>query len=58
MLVGVPGVHGQHAPKPVVAEHRIVNGNVKVTARDMVTAQVQMKRLACVTHNHVLPVSN
>ena len=58
MLVGVPGVHGQHAPKPAVAEHRIVNGNVKVTARDMVTAQAQMKRLACVTHNHVLPVSN
>ena len=34
MLVGVCRVHGQHAPKPAVAGQRIVNENVKVTARD------------------------
>ena len=58
MLVGVLGVHGQHAPKPAAVERRIVNGNVKVTVRDMATAQAQMKRLACVTHNYVLLVSS
>ena len=41
MSVGVPGVHGQYAPKPAVVGHRIVNGNVKVTAR-LQTAQTQI----------------
>ena len=58
MLVGVPGVHGQHTPKPAVAEHRIVNGNVKFTVKDTVIAQAQMKRPACVTHYHVLLVGS
>ena len=58
MLVGVPGVHGQHAPKPAVAEHRIVNGNVKFTVKDTVIAQAQMKRPVCVTHYHVLLVGS
>ena len=34
MLVGVSRVHGQHTPKSAVAGHRIVNENVRVTARD------------------------
>ena len=58
MLVGVPGVHGKHVPKPAVAEHRIVNGNVKFTVKDTVIAQAQMKRPACVTHYHVLLVDS
>ena len=58
MLVGVPGVHGQHAPKPEVAEYRIVNGNVKFTVKDTVIAQAKMKRPACVTHYHVLLVGS
>ena len=32
MSVGVPGVHGQHAPKPAVVGHRIVNGSYSQTA--------------------------
>ena len=46
------------APKPAVAEHRIVNGNVKFTVKDTVIAQAQMKRPACVTHYHVLLVGS
>lgn len=49
-VLGVPGVHGQHAPKLVVQEHRTASGHAKASE----TAQVQMKRTATVTYRIVL----
>lgn len=47
-------MRGQRAPNPVAPERKIVNGNVKVIARDTATARAQINRLATVTRKHVL----